>query len=588
MKFKRGLAIVLAAVVGCAALPACSKTETAASSAAASSGSASSGEIKNDPWELEFMIPGAKDSTSTDNAIGKYLKEKFNVTIKIVGYSGKYSDYCAQMLAAHSYPEMMLFQDTNVFSNYVKADALMNMGDLAKQYAPNMLTFYKDQLPLWQMESDADGKMYCYCAQTPNVQQTTGGSFFDMVVRNDIIKEQNYPTLLDEDSYISLLKTALAAHPQTDGQQTIGLSLAAGENWVLTDAMIEIYAHGKYGEGSGLTKYDSASKKIIDLITDDNNWKEGIRFWNKMYREGILDKECFTDKDDTVQQKLSTGRALSTFYVTWEEADVNKNLKQAGKEQYSYVTMPIMLKYQIDQKQDRVGTITDSYSYQTVAITKNSKNYAKIMQMINWVCTEEGQNLIGWGIEGQHYTVGSDGKKTPTAEYLACLNGTGTDTHFNDGLINNLCYTFLGGSYGYDKNGQTYNIAIDTSVQDAGMDSYTKDVYSHYGWKSVVDPWKSNSAFKYTLVHSTDSSSKGNSDPQAEENVLNTKCKNYRDDNIAQLVMATSDADFESKWASFVEGYKALDPDNVRITKSNEGLKEYQDALAAYKAEGLK
>ena len=587
MNFKRGLAFALAAVMACAALPACSKTENASSSGSSASSGASSAKVKNDPWELDFTIPGGKDSVSTDNSIGQYLKNKFNVTIKITGYSGDYSSLCAGELAAGNYPEMMMLNNNTVFQNYVKAGALKDMGALAKKYAPNMLTFYKDQIPLWQYLSDADGKMYCFTADSPDVEQTTGGSFFDMCVRSDIIKEQNYPTLLDEDSYINLLKKGLAAHPKTDGQTTLGMVQGAAENWVLVQAMTQIYARGKYGEGSGILQYDPDTKKKVDLILDSTNYKEGIRFWNKMWREGILDKECFTDKDENAEQKLETGRALSTFYVTWELPDINKALKAAKKSQYSYVIMPIMLKSQIADKQSRVGTITDAYTSQTIVITKNSKNYDKIMQIVNWACTEEGQNLLGWGIKGKHYTVGTDGLKVPTAAYIACANGTGSDTHFNDGLGNLTSYFFFGLSSGYDKNGQCYNIIHDTSVQNAAMDNATKDIYSHYGWTSVTDPWKKNKQFSYKLIHSTDAMSKGNSDAQAEENVLNTKLGNYRDNHLAGLIMASSDADFEAKWANFVAGYKAIDPKGIVKQKANEGYKETQDLLKKYKTEGL-
>lgn len=576
MKVKRGLALVLAAVMACTALPACSRSKAGSSSAA---GAASGSGESKEPWTLEFTIPGAKDSISTDNDIGKELRKKFGVTIKIIGYSGDWKGHTAQMLAAGNYPEMMMLQDNDIYKSYVKAGALQDIGELAKKYAPNLLNFYKDEIPYWKYIT-GDGKFYKWCANSPDVEQATTPRF-DMIVRSDILEEQNWPKLLNEDSYIKLLKRGLAAHPKTDGNSTLGMVMAAGEDWVLGDYMYELYAHGRYPEGSGILTWDTVDKKLVDTVLDTTNFKESIRFWNRLYREKILDPECFTDEDSVVQQKLSSARALSTFYVTWKIPDINKNLHKLGKDNMKYVTMPIMLQSMIDGKQNRIAQITDSYDHQSIVITKNCKNPQRIMEMVNWVCTQEGQDLLGWGIKGKHYTVDSKGIKTPTKEYIACANGTGSDPHFNDGISTDIFYFFLGLSSGFDKNNQCYNVQHDESVQNASMDDRVKDVYSHYGWTSIMDPWKKNSAFQFVTVHNGEflSTSLDASDPvkQTENRLIEYKRK-----SMAKLIMSVSYDAFEANWADFIKGYKMLNPDSVKKAYSD-GLKATQAKIQSYR-----
>lgn len=58
-----------------------------------------------------------------------------------------------------------------------------------------------------------------------------------------------------------------------------------------------------------------------------------------------------------------------------------------------------------------------SLGWDAITITKKNKNPERTMQLINFLASEEGQYLLMWGIEGQHWDI-KDGKHTPRAEVL--------------------------------------------------------------------------------------------------------------------------------------------------------------------------
>lgn len=568
MGLKKIWEIVLAVSVAAVSLPGCSSPSTSGGSLTTAQNT------KQEDYTIEYLLPGAKDSKSTDNDIGKEIYKKFGIKINIVGYAGNYEEKCATMLAGGNYPDLLQLQGNAMVSKYAKAGALQDIGELAKQYAPNFLTFYKDSIPYWKLEND-EHKLYNWCANTPDIEALTSPRF-DMIIRSDILEQQGWPQVLDEDSYVKLLKTGLQQNPKADGNDTLGCVMGASEDWVIGDVMQQLYAHGKYPELSGIVAWDDDQKEFVDQVLDTISFKAGIKFWNRLYREQILDPECFTDTDAVAQQKLNNGRALSTFYVTWEMGNVNNNLKKLNKSKMEYVTMPIMLKEQIDAKQKRVIPITDSYAHQSVVITKNAKHADRIMQLVNWVCTDEGQALLGWGIKGKHYTVDSKGIKTPTKQFIDCATGASADTHFNDGVSTDISYYFLGLSSGFDKNGQCYNVLHDESVQDAQMDDRLKEVYSHYGWKNVTDPWKNNDLFGFKEVHtglfSAVSLATGSQEAAAE-----TKLKEFKTKQMASLIMSKSDADFEANWAKFAQTYQSMSPDIIK--------KAYNDGYSKIKGE---
>ena len=560
---KKVFALLLAAITATAALSGCSNQSNISRSSETNSDSQNA---KKEDYVIQYLMPGAQDSESLDNDVGKEIYKKFGIQIDIVGYAGDWEEKCATMLAGDSYSDMVDLQGTGMVEKYIKAGALQEIGALAEKYAPNFLTFYKDSIPYWKLDTN-DGKFYRWCANSPDMEALTTPRF-DMLVRSDILEQQGWPQVLDEDSYVNLLKQGLKDNPETDSKQTIGLSLGAADSWV-SGAMCQLFAKGKYPENSGLLAWDKDQEKFVDQVLDVSSFKSGIKFWNRLYREGILDPECFTDTDAVAKQKLSTGEALSTFYTTWEINDVNTNLKKLDKSNMEYVTMPIMLKEQIDAKQKRIFPITDSYNYQSICITKNAKYPDRLMELVNWVCTDEGQTLLGWGIEGKHYTIDSNGIKTPTQEYIDCNNGTSSDDSYNDGVGT---YYFLGLSSGLDKNGQDYNIMHDASVQNLQMDKRLKEIYSHYGWETVTDPWEKNTNFGYDTVH-TGLYSAVTLETGSIAQTTETKLQEFKQKSLVGLFMASTDTEFESLWNEFTTQYEALNSDLVKTTYNDEYAK---------------
>ena len=389
--------------------------------------------------------------------------------------------------------------------------------------------------------------------------EVANGPMFDMLIRSDILEEQGWPQLLTEDDYITVLKKALEDHPTTDnGDPTVGITFAGAEDWMLTTLLM--LDRGGYTEcNSGLSVVWNNQKDVFEDKFSNIYFEAGLKFLNRMYQEGILEDEIFTTDSATVTEQLQSGAALSTWYITWEQNGANQKLREAGKENMEYVIMPNTTQLQLDNGEKRCIRILDTYDWQSIVVTKNTKYPERIMELLDWASTEEGQILLGWGIEGVHYTIDEDGLRQLTPESIACMLGAGDDETYNDGVGT---YYFLGVSAGYDKNNQTYNRFCDESVYSLSMSDRTKEVYSHYGWEGVTDPWKKNDKFGYEYVH-TGLAGTVALNPSTDESALDTKLSEYIYKHMAQLILAESDEEFEAKYDEFMAEYQSYGPQTV-------------------------
>lgn len=553
----------------------CGKTAEQNSDASSSNSVASTTNEKKEDYTLKYMLPGAIDSHSLDNEIGKIIYEETGVIIDITAYAGDYTEKCALMLAANDYPEMIQLQGNSMVDKYIKAGALLDLTELADKNGSNFKEFHKDSIPYWKMV-DEKGGLYKYEANTPYMGCATG-AMFDMLVRSDILEQQGWPDILDEDSYINLLKKGLEQNPEVNGQKTIGMVLPGAEPWGVGGIMTQMYDKGKYSEaaGNGAVIWNSYDEVFEDLVLNPY-FKTSMKFFNKLYRAGVLDPECFTDFSDQVNEKLNSGRALSAYYITWAAGTANSTLQKAGQSKMEYVEMPIMTSEQLKNGDKRMIRIIDNYDWQSVAITKNAKNPERLMELVDWASTKEHQVLLGWGIEGKHYTIGSDGKRVLTDDYIKA--STDNTSKFNEGVGT---YYFLGLSGGLDENGQCYSAYYDEAVQNVLISDRKKEVYSHYGWETVTDPWQKNKKFGIDYLH-TGLVSLSTLDSTSDEGKLATKIVDYRTKNTVPLIMAADDEKFESLYNKMVEGHNALKPEIV-VNKYNELYKNVKNKFEAGK-----
>ncbi|QAY66648.1 ABC transporter substrate-binding protein [Paenibacillus protaetiae] len=363
-----------------------------------------------DTSPVTFSFFGADTSPNWNNMqdeVGKMITEKTGVTLNAefdVGSGGGQSKI-ALMAASGQYPDLIYAKGE--LGKLVDADAIIDLTDLIDKYAPNIKKIFGDNMNRLKYSKDNPAIYSIPTNVGVNQQVFDAGGGFEVQLR--VLKELGYPQIKTLDDYENVLKEYVAKHPTTDGQPTIPLTLNA-DDWkiMITVTNPAFLSTGAPDDGEYYVDPSTYEAKLHYKRPEE---KDYFRWLNKMYNEGLLDKDTFVQKDDQYQAKIASGRVLGLISQEWEYGNAENALKAAGKNDYTYGHFPVTLNDQYqDHEMQSVGV--DGYG---ISITKNTKDPVRAIKFLDWLASDEGQVLINWGIEGKQYNV-QDGKRVIPAD----------------------------------------------------------------------------------------------------------------------------------------------------------------------------
>ena len=428
---------------------------------------------------ITFSLFGADASPNWNkmqDEVGKKITEKTGITLNAEFALDSGEQKISLMAAGGDYPDIISAKGN--LSKLVDADAMIDLTDLIDKYGPNIKKLYGDYYNRLKYSTE-DPSIYVLPSYYAVDQQyfDTGSGF---KVQHRVLKELGYPEIKTLEDYENVIRTYYKKHPTTDGKPTIPITLDA-DDWriMITVTNPAFLATGAPDDGEYFIdpKTNEASLHIKRPAE-----KEYFRWLNKMYNEGLVDKESFVQKSDQYKSKIASGRVLGLIDQDWGYADAENALKTQGKDEYTYATFPVTLS---EEYKDHTLQDTGFASGWGVGITKNNPDPVRTIKFFDYLASEEGQVLMNWGIEGVHYKV-EDGKRIIPAEVLneKINNASAFTKKTGISLYNNLAPR-----YGDSVKDSTGNY-ITTNFPEQIIESYSeveKETLAKYGAKTWKD-----------------------------------------------------------------------------------------------------
>lgn len=420
-----------------------SSTETGSAAEASSSGETADDADDKSPITFEYFNADGKNG-NWDNPVAKAITEATGVTLDVsypVASQGDAKEDVALMIANDEYPDMIYAKGSA--TDLYQVGALIDMTDLIEKYGPNIKKMYGAEMEKLKWSQDDPGIYQLSYAGVNQKTLTTGGS---CQIQWAALKENDYkyPKTLDE--YEKMIKSYLAAHPKTeDGLDMIGITMSASDwHWMIT-----------LGNPAGLIADASPDNGqwIIDdeynvhykHVTDEE--KEYFKWLCRMYNEGILDPNFATQTDDDYIAKVASGRVVAITDAEWHYSQCEATLVADGKVDQTYVGLPVTLREDQVEKALLYQGTTVGWG---IGITKSCEDPVRAIKFLDYLCSDEGQILYHWGIEGENYFLDDDGQPYRTDEEVAKAQSD-PDYAKNTGIDNYTGFPIYGtGSYSED------------------------------------------------------------------------------------------------------------------------------------------
>ena len=420
-----------------------SSTETGSAAEASSSGETADDADDKSPITFEYFNADGKND-NWDNPVAKAITEATGVTLDVsypVASQGDAKEDVALMIANDEYPDMIYAKGSA--TDLYQAGALIDMTDLIEKYGPNIKKMYGAEMEKLKWSQDDPGIYQLSYAGVNQKTLTTGGS---CQIQWAALKENDYkyPKTLDE--YEKMIKSYLAAHPKTeDGLDMIGITMSASDwHWMIT-----------LGNPAGLIADASPDNGqwIIDdeynvhykHVTDEE--KEYFKWLCRMYNEGILDPNFATQTDDDYIAKVASGRVVAITDAEWHYSQCEATLVADGKVDQTYVGLPVTLREDQVEKALLYQGTTVGWG---IGITKSCEDPVRAIKFLDYLCSDEGQILYHWGIEGENYFLDDNGQPYRTDEEVAKAQSD-PDYAKNTGIDNYTGFPIYGtGSYSED------------------------------------------------------------------------------------------------------------------------------------------
>lgn len=395
MKKGKRLASVMLCLMCVALLFAGGSAETTTSSPE-KAGNNSRYEIKKEkPIIKMLMSPSTFDYNTRPEA--QEIEELTGYHVEYYRLPSENADQALSLaVAAGNDYDAIQFSNPSSFSSLMSNGALLRLNDYINEICPEFYEVMPKEF--WSGVSDAEGNIY----GLPYTHPRPTNILSNFIVRMDLCRAagiEELPTTLG--GFYDML-TKLKAY--------------YGDEYIILTGP---FYRGGYGN---LYKIDMCLASAFginnDWMIDENGkvvymtehpkFKEMITFYNRLFDEGILDKDYAVNTYKDVNERMTSGRAIIAFSGTTSGVNsVYPGLLKLGLTDDDIAFIGPL------EGDDGVCTVMNTMTIEkyTVIPANNRGNTADVF---NWFKHKlQNQHEISIGIEGVHYSIGEDGHAAP-------------------------------------------------------------------------------------------------------------------------------------------------------------------------------
>lgn len=523
MKNKRLLCGLLA-LTAALSLTACSGSSAASGTQSADASASTGGDASGEDGYTTVTVFCPNTSTmpmTNDTSVIKVLSEKAKTNFDFVnspttGTEEKFN----LMMASGDIPDLVIYTQDPILE-YTQAFAPLN--DLIEEYCPNYANLL-DEYPFLRKDTTAaDGNIYTIQSKGPFKFANA------FLVRQDWLDKLGLETPTTLEEFYDVLKAFKEQDPNGNGEaDEIPLVVSDARRTDAESPGLSIF-DASFGIDEDFYVSDDGSEILFGAT--DPRMKDALSYLNTLYTDGLIDQEYLTRDYASYDGLITSNRA--GMWIAW-----GVGVEDVGTIQDPDAELSIILPPVSEDGELRIYTQMPQTRTNALAISKDSQVKEHIMEIWNYIFSEEGTILMNYGVEGETYEL-VDGDP----EYLdEILNS-------EEGVLNTLRKS---GVNSWLPLNQLADAEFDRSSEKfaAAVEEYEPYIVS------PVPPLKFTDEEKSTIT-----------------SVYNGEIETYMDESLDSFITGKTSLD---QFDSFVEQMNKMGLQDI--------LQIYNDAYARYQA----
>ncbi|TBL79002.1 extracellular solute-binding protein [Paenibacillus thalictri] len=278
--------------------------------------------------------------------------------------------------------------------NYGSQGILIPLNGLIDKYAPNLKAVMEKYPEVRQSITAPDGNIYTLPQLNDQLAPRLSRKIF---INKKWLDKLGLPVPATTEEYYNTLK-AFRDNDMTGSGKKDALPWSGDKTFDILSNIRGSWGLGTTG-ATGDSFIDKGPDGKLRFFAIDPKYKELLEYLNKLYKEGLIDKDVFTQEVPQFSAKLTQG-ITGSFSAS--------NVNQAGaKYMDDYVPLPALKGPYGDQLFSTVVPFTQTQG--TFAITNKNKYPEATMRWVDYFYGDEGVKFLRMGMEGVTYEKTPDG-----------------------------------------------------------------------------------------------------------------------------------------------------------------------------------
>ncbi|CAM4246406.1 extracellular solute-binding protein [Paenibacillus alkaliterrae] len=480
-----------------------------------------------------ITVPPRIEDVGT-NKVTQFIEDRLNIKFKFdAAPSANANDKKKLTMASGDYPAVFLSGNFTQAEqiDYGKQGILIPLNDLIEKYGNEIKKAFEEDADLKAAITAPDGNIYAL----PHINDCFHCWYSQKLwINKDWLAKLNLEMPTTTDEYYEVLKAFKTKDPNGNGQaDEIPLS-GAFNTWrgIPSNFLMNSFIYNNDED------FFFMEDGKVGLAASQPEWRQGLEYVNKLFSEGLIDKEAFTQNNDQMAQVGNRSGDNVSGSVTAGHIGMYFSLTEGQNRHKEYITVPPLK----GPNGTAFAGYYKAYGNGQFAITDKASEEEAIaaIRMADYLYSEEHAITNEYGLEGKYWEKAKEGQK---------------DVHGNQAK-----YSL---KPEYWNIGTTFNDTWD----QMGITRRTRDIRE--SWAVPEDPF-SQVGYEYRLYLET---AKNYENKQPEEtfpltifmesndakeaNQLRTQINDYVRSNMAQFVTGTKKLN-DAEWDNYVKGFEGL------------------------------